>query len=526
MNIQGLLNLKWRTSSSNLVWVSTLAATILFNLGLFIYVASNTDIGTISGISILLVVIVVQLFITFLFFSVLTLLSSWLLKLFLVITTLINSIAVFYMANYNVVIDKTMIGNIFNTRSTEAYELLSVKLVLYVLILGIAPLWLLFRIEVDKPKRVNLVLHTIAVTIISIGVLYFNSSSWLWVDKYAKMLGGKILPWSYIINGARYYFDLNHTTEGQLALPDGKFSTDEKMLVVLVIGETARSDNFSLYGYEKPTTPNLVKQDNLVVLEKAQACTTYTTGSLACILSAKENNADYEYLPSYLYRHGTEVIWRTNNWGEPPIEVSAYQKRQILREICEGPGCMHDGVLLAGFEELIKNISKNKIFVVLHMKGSHGPSYYARYPKQFEKFKPVCREEEVSKCSQEELVNAYDNTIVYTDYFLSEIINKLNSVKDIPSIMIYVSDHGESLGEYGVYLHGTPYTFAPDFQKNIPFLIWRSDTATLKKMPTSSNGIVAKHGQYHVFHTILGAFDFDSPVYDAEKDVFKQTIIQ
>lgn len=525
MNIQALLNVKWKTSSSKLVWTSTLAVTILFNVGLFIYVSLNTDVRTLSGISILLTVFVVQFFVTFLIFSLLSLLSSWLLKLFLVITSLANSIAVYYMANFNVVIDKSMIGNIFNTRFTEVYELLSLKLVLYILILGIAPLWLFSRIEVVKPKRVNLVLHTIAVTIVSVGVLYLNSASWLWVDKYAKMLGGKILPWSYIINGARYYSDLNHTTEGQLALPDGKFNTDEKMLVVLVIGETARSDNFSLYGYEKPTTPNLIKQDNLVVLEEAQSCTTYTTASLACMLSATENNADYEYLPSYLYRHGTEVIWRTNNWGEPPIEVTAYQKRQTLREMCEGPDCMHDGVLLAGFEELVQKSSKNKIFVVLHMKGSHGPSYYARYPKQFEKFTPVCREEEVSKCSQEELVNAYDNTIVYTDFFLSETINKLNSLKGIPSMMIYVSDHGESLGEHGVYLHGTPYAFAPDVQKNIPFLIWRSDTAASTNQSTISNGLVANHGQHHVFHTILGAFDFNSPIYDEEKDVFKNPLL-
>lgn len=520
MTFKELLIKKWPVSSLNLVWMASLVVTVVFNLSAFNYVTHNTDVTSLSGASILLTVVVVQFFLTFLFFSILALITTNLLKVFLVVTTIINSVALYYMVNFSVVIDKTMIGNIFNTRFDEAFELFSIKLVFYILVLGFLPLWGLSRIKVVRQNRGRLTLHTVGVVIVSLSLIYANSASWLWIDKYAKMLGGKLLPWSYIVNGAKHYAEVNHTTEGQLKLPDGQFNSDEKMLVVLVIGETARSDNFSLYGYNKNTTPRLAENKELVVIKNTQSCTTYTTASIACMLAAFEDNNNHEFLPTYLWRHGTEVIWRTTNWGEPPIEVSKYQKRQELRTQCDGQECMYDGVLLAGLKAEIENSTKNKIFVVLHMKGSHGPSYYTRYPQAFERFTPVCMVEEVSKCSEEELVNAYDNTIVYTDHVLAETIDTLKSISSMPSMMIYISDHGESLGEHGVYLHGTPFTFAPDVQKNIPFLIWRSDQLKLPGKAHLTNPS-ASFSQHHVFHTILGAFEFDSAVYDEHKDIFK-----
>lgn len=155
-----------------------------------------------------------------------------------------------------------------------------------------------------------------------------------------------------------------------------------------------------------------------------------------------------------------------------------------------------------------------------HTKGSHGPSYYTRYTKEFNQFIPVCRDEEVSKCSSDALINAYDNTILYTDHFLSTLINKLEKIENTSAAMMYISDHGESLGEHGLYLHGTPYSFAPDYQKNIPFFIWLSDQYLKEnKFNVSKISQAPNHSQFNVFHTVLGAFGFESPVYESTMDV-------
>jgi len=243
------------------------------------------------------------------------------------------------------------------------------------------------------------------------------------------------------------------------------------------------------------------------------------------ILSYKGETSDaYEPLPSYLQRQGVEVIWRTNNWGEPPLKVARYERKSDLQGSCVGEECDHDGVLLTGLENRLKSDKSNKIFYVLHTTGSHGPSYYEKYPKAFEHFKPVCKTVDLKQCTQEELLNAYDNTILYTDDILGRVIEILKKQKERSSLLMYISDHGESLGEYGLYLHGTPYSIAPDFQKKIPFIFWASEKfkaqKDFEKLDFSSQ---KEYGQYNVFHSILGAFDMNSTtVYDKGKDIFSK----
>lgn len=506
--------------ASNYVLFSSVLITILFNLVLWVYVIDNIELSTLSGVAILSSVFAIVFVFTFTFCSFLALISLQILKGFVAITTVINAIAIYYMMTYQVVLDRTMMGNIFNTRYSESVELLSINLLFAAIIVGLLPAWILIRPKVKKLDRIRVLRNALIGLIASFTFLYVNAASWLWIDKHASVLGGKILPWSYIINSARHYSSLNRSTEGQLALPNGKLINDEKTIVVLVIGETARADNFSLYGYPKITNPKLAQQQNLLVLNNTKSCTTYTTGSLACMLAPSEKHINYEALPTYLTRHGVEVEWRTNNWGEPAIDVSRYIEANELRSNCTGDGCRLDEVLLTNLFQVIESSDNQKIFLVLHTKGSHGPSYYKRYTQEFDQFTPVCRDEEISKCSLESLINAYDNTILYTDHFLVSIIEKLQSIKGTSSAMMYISDHGESLGEHGLYLHGTPYTFAPDYQKNIPFLIWTSDELLRqKKLDLNTLKQATSHSQFNVFHTILGAFDLDSPVYKVELDV-------
>lgn len=514
----------FKASATTFTFISSIISSVLFNLILFDFVIKNVDIFTYSGIRISLSIATIVFTFTFVIASLLTFISSTALKIFLAFTAILNSVAIYFMTTYQVVLDRTMMGNIFNTRFSESTELLSIQLVLFIVALGIVPTWLIMKVQVTTLNRFKIITNSIIALLISIVILYVNSTSWLWIDKYAKLLGGKILPWSYIINTGRYYSSINNSIEGQSLLPDGKFNYNDKMVFVLVIGETARSDNFSLYGYSKLTNPKLQQQSNLLVLNNTKSCTTYTTGSLACMLAPSNQHLGYEALPTYLTRHGVDVQWRTNNWGEPPIEVSSYVKASELRAKCSGNGCNLDEVLLTNLSEIIETSDKQKIFIALHTKGSHGPSYYSRYTKEFEQFRPVCRDEEISQCSTEELVNAYDNTILYTDYFLASLIKKLEKIDNTPTAMMYISDHGESLGEHGLYLHGTPYSFAPDYQKNVPFLFWMSDSLLIKKhIEITDFKQSPSHSQFNVFHTVLGTFDFESPTYDSKLDIWSTT---
>lgn len=178
-------------------------------------------------------------------------------------------------------------------------------------------------------------------------------------------------------------------------------------------------------------------------------------------------------------------------------------------------------MLLSHLREEIEASDSNKIFLVLHTNGCHGPAYSTKYPKEFKKFTPICESVELDKCSSEELINAYDNTVVYTDYFLSE---PLKTLKNIPVTMIYASDHGESLGEYGLYLHGTPYSIAPDYQKDIPFIVWMSDS--FKELKGLNQSSLQQNGSYshsNVFHSVLGALGISTSVYKKEFDIFIYT---
>jgi lipid A ethanolaminephosphotransferase len=219
-------------------------------------------------------------------------------------------------------------------------------------------------------------------------------------------------------------------------------------------------------------------------------------------------------LPNYLYRNNVDVIWRTTNWGEPPIHIKNYQTRETLIPNYKGEGANYDEILLSGLKEQIAASKKNKILIVLHTSTSHGPTYNKKYPAKFETFKPVCNSVELGNCSQTELINAYDNTIVYTDYILHTIIEDLKQLKDYNSTMLFVSDHGESLGEKNLYMHGVPLSIAPKEQYEIPFIVWLSNNSRqLKPISTVS--------QNHVFHSVLSFLSVKSPIYNEELNIYK-----
>lgn len=486
---------------------------VLYHLPFYRFVVNNIDVKSLNGALLLLSLTVSILFINALVFYIVLFLLRFIGKWLLVVLFNINAVAVYFINTYSVIIDKSMIGNVLNTNYEEASSFFSFTLIAYIIGLGILPSILLLKVKVLDVKFKRFIVHVSLTLIFSLSLVYANSSNWLWIDKNSKTLGALVMPWSYVVNTGRFYSHKNKKNKEQILLPNASISNNTKSIVVLVIGESARSANFSLYGYEKNTNPLLSKINNLHVY-RAEAAATYTTAGIKAILEHKKSNQLYEILPNYLFRNGIEVIWRSTNWGEPTVKIEKYYNKTALMESCDGPECAYDEVLLNGLKAQILESKKDKIFIVLHTSTSHGPTYYKKYPEQFNEFTPVCMSVELAKCTQEELINAYDNTILYTDYLLANLIEELKQLDEYNTSMIFVSDHGESLGEKNLYMHGVPLSIAPKEQIEIPFIVWTSnDSIEFKKSEMLF--------QHNVFHSVLDLLAVGSPIYDKDMSIVK-----
>jgi len=300
-------------------------------------------------------------------------------------------------------------------------------------------------------------------------------------------------------------------------------------LVILVVGETARADHFSLNGYERDTNPRL-RQVNVFSASNFQACGTSTAVSVPCMFmldgetkSTLEINKQ-ENLLDVLQRSGVNVLWRDNNSDSKGV-ASRVQYEDFrspkINPVCDTE-CRDEG-MLAGLQQYIDLHPRGDILIVLHQMGNHGPAYYKRYPPAFEKFKPACKESDLSRCSREEIVNAYDNAILYTDHFLAKAIELLKKNDSrFETALFYVSDHGESLGENGIYLHGMPKSIAPEAQLHVPAVMWfgRNFHAVTPSALREKSKMRFSHD--NVFHTILGFFEIESETYRPLKDILNE----
>ena len=498
---------------STYVIVASLVNLALYQYPFFTFVLATSNYTSLNGVLLLISLVVASLVVNALVFYIGLYLLRNVGKWILALLFCGSAIAVYFINTYGVILDRTMMGNVLTTNYEESSSFFSFGLVLYVVLLGVLPSFFLIKYNITRPTVKRFVVYTVVSLLLLICIVFANAPNWLWIDKNSKTLGGLVMPWSFVVNTSRYYSHLHKKNEKQILLPDATIKDTEKSVVVLVLGESARSSNFSLYGYEKNTNP-LLSQIEGVHHFKAESCATYTTAGLTCILEHKETSTLYEILPNYLFRNDVEVIWKTTNWGQPTVTIENFQDKTALRNDCEGPNCQYDEILLKGLKEQIQAATKNKILVVLHTSTSHGPSYYKKYPSQFEKFTPVCKSVELADCTQEELINAYDNTIVYTDYILATLIEELKQLPEYHSSMIFISDHGESLGENNLYMHGIPASLAPQEQLDIPFIVWTSDTTrTIKENQ--------EHSQHNIFHSVLDFLAIESPIYDETMSIYK-----
>ena len=493
--------------------VMSVITLLLYNIPFFRFVVSHSELPTFRLALFTLSLALIMVALNFLVCYLLVFLTRYVGRTIVALSHVLNATCVYFVVVYNTLMDGSMMGNVFNTRYSEASGFFSAPLFLCMFFLGIVPAAyvLLQKIDYGKWKTFGVAAGTSLGVSLLLVLLNFNQ--FLWIGQYDTELGGLLMPWSYTINTCRIAAQHHQANAEEIILPEASFRNDDKEAVVLVIGESARRDNFSLYGYEKNTNPRLSQMSDVVPL-MARSCATYTTAGVKCILEYADKSQLYEILPNYLFRNGADVSWRTSNWGEPPVHVDEYLSRGDLAKIYADEDKHYDGMLFAGVKERIEQNHKNKVLIVIHTSTSHGPRYDQQYPAEFEVFKPVCRSVEEGRDNIEGLVNAYDNSVVYTDFLLSQLIDTLRTMDDWKTSMLFVSDHGESLGENGLFMHGVPLSIAPKEQYEIPFIVWTSDSLRSLKHDN------AEIDQHYVFHTVLGLLSVDSPVYDADKDIF------
>ena len=491
---------------------------LLYNIPFFDFVVANSNDDA-GGRLLLASLVAVMLALNFMMAYLTVFVMRTCGRILLAILALINATAVYFIHTYSVIIDATAIENVFNTRYSEASGFFNWSLWLFIFALGVLPaLFCLFQ-PVVYGKAKKLAAYCGGALAIVLAVASMNIGQTLWISQHDTELGGLLQPWSYLVNTVRVISSNHDEQAEETRLPDGRIADDEKAVVVLVIGESARKANFQLYGYQRPTNPLLSKQAGLKVYQ-ATSCATYTTAGTKAILEPKNSDELYELLPNYAFRTGVDVAWRTSNWGEPPIHIDEYLTDTELAGLYPDENADFDGILFKGLRERIASSKKNKVLIVLHTSTSHGPKYADKYPKEFEVFKPVARSVEEGEANVNLLVNAYDNTILYTDYLLDGLINTLRSLDGWHSAMIFISDHGESLGENKIFMHGLPMRLAPKVQFEIPFLVWTSENFRDYKSH-SEQSLPAILEQHYVFHSVLNLLSIQSPAYNKDFDIFK-----
>nr|WP_148558701.1 phosphoethanolamine--lipid A transferase [Pseudomonas chlororaphis] len=475
----------------------------------------------------------------------LTLVSfRWTLKPVLTLVALVSAAAAYFMNEYGITIDTVMVQNVFETNPDEAAALFNLKLLCYLLVLGALPVALVWRTPVRYRPFFRGLLNKLLVSaacvlviLVSVGAFY---STYAPIFRQEDKLTHFINPTNYIYAIAKYGKQRLGIKQHVVVQPIGQDAVmsaqasgrEKKSLMILVVGETARADHFSLNGYARDTNPELAKLD-IINFTQVHSCGTSTAVSVPCMFSMfpREDYSDkkgktYEGLLDVLQRAGVQVLWLDNN-SDCKGTCLRVPNRDIPKTqpspFCDGKNCL-DEALLVDLQQYIDSLAGNAI-IVLHADGSHGPEYYERYPKSLERFTPICHTNQLGSCSSEELVNVYDNTILYTDHFLARVVELLKrNQQRYDTSMLYVSDHGESLGENGLYLHAAPYALAPQAQTHVPMVMWFGDK-TLGDLGIQRDCLQGKSDQPdlshdNLFHSLLGLFEVRTELYQPQLDIF------
>jgi lipid A ethanolaminephosphotransferase len=462
------------------------------------------------------------------------------------VLTLVTASTAWFMSAYGVVIDPAMLRNVLHTDTAEAKELLGPPLALHLLIYAGLPLLLLWRVQIEpRPwrralaARSALLLTSAAVLVGALLAVYQPLSSLM---RNHRDLRYRVTPVSALWStGVALAADARGAARPREAIGTDAHAgpswaaRNKPMVVVVVVGETARAANWGLNGYARDTTPRL-RTLPVVNFGAVGACGTSTEVSLPCMFAPvgrrdidEAKIRGQQSLLHVLARAGVAVHWRDNQSGckgvcegLPTEQVDA----RMAPGLCDGDHCLDEGLVL-DFDERLSRAQGTQVWV-LHMLGNHGPAYHRRHPPAFSRFQPECRSDDLRQCPVEQIVNAYDNALLYTDHVLARAVERLAAHADrVDSAFVYVSDHGESLGEMGLFLHGVPYAIAPAVQREVPMVMWASPgferaaglqagclTPTLQRQ-AAAGGV--RHD--HLFHTLLGLLDVHTSLHESAFDL-------
>jgi len=478
-------------------------------------------------------------FLTLAFFALFSL--PYLVKPFLIFILILSAVTSYFMDTLGVMIDREMIQNAMVTTLTESKHLITIGFISHVVLYGILPSIVVAVVHI-KPARplarfgMPLLVSALAF-VATVGLLLTDYKTYSAVLRQRKELMGSYQPGAPLVGTVRYAKMMMRSANvvvqpiGLDAKKGASYGNGRKPVLTLVIaGETARAQNFSLNGYEVETNPELAQQ-NIINFKDVNSCGTATAVSLPCMFS-KFDRAQYSYqkgisnqsLVDVIDHAGFNVEWWDNNTGDKGVAARVKTltlNKEDNAEFCGTGECM-DGIFLEKLKEYAQTITTDTV-LFMHQIGSHGPTYHLRYPDEFERFKPACRTAEFKNCTPQEIVNSFDNTILYTDHVLSQTIDFLKTQDNLVTSMVYVSDHGESLGEFGLYLHGSPYFMAPEFQTKVPMILWMSPEYQ-KRFGIDAACLEAKTedtlAHANLFHSVLGLLDIQTSERQPELDIF------
>lgn len=471
--------------------------------------------------------------------------QRWLLKPLLISLLLVCATLAYFTQQLGVIFDIEMVRNVLETikdnNTQEGAELISWSMISSLFLMTALPILVILVARVnygsvlgDQCRRVVcfVALAAISVSLVSINFKYIT-----YFSRENNDLEVYLTPF-YTIKTTSQLFKRQQKAKQAVFNAIGQDAVQQKnhkqrTVGVMVVGETARRDHFGLNGYARNTTSELLKR-NIINFSNASSCGTSTAYSVPCMFSfmgqdtySPESAEQQSNVLDVLQHAGVKTVWVDSNSSCKGV-CARIETLNILNQPDHDSalyvdGAWHDEKLLEYLDRYLDN-SDEDVLLVLHTMGSHGPAYYRRFPNESAQFTPFCQSKAPQDCSHELIVNAYDNTIAYTDRVLAKIIDKLATRED-NSFMLYASDHGESLGENGIYLHGLPRFLAPESQTNVPVIAWFSDNYisnnALPAQPLEVTQIDRAITHDNLSASLLGLFDVQTSLYQSELDLFK-----
>ncbi len=519
-----------RVSEAALIVSASVFSAVCFNWTFFGHVFGVYPIGTdylLFHASLFLVLV------SILVVALACLGSEWTTKPLIIALQLGSALSSYFMDAYGTMVDEDMLRNALQTDVPEARDLASVSMLVHVVVLGVIPSWIVARMPIRYARswrgfaRRGL-LALLGVLVIALS-LFGSAPTFASFFREQKAM-------RYFCNPATYVCAAIRVVQGEQADADGPVRAiaedahrpgerAARRLVVFVVGETARPDRFSLNGYARETNP-LLNREDVISFPDVRASGTSTATALPLMFSPFTRTdggvgaaRQSENVLDVLARVGVSVLWRDNNSSSKGVaDRVAYENFKAGSRNPIRDGEPRDEGMLTDLQSYVDSCTGD-IFVVLHQMGSHGPAYSKRYPERFNVFTPACESNLLETCERAQIDNAYDNTILYTDYFLARVIEFLRQNEpSFETAMLYFGDHGESLGEHGMYLHGYPYALAPKEQTQVPAIFWFGDGWSVDRDALRA-GARAPFSHDFIFHTVLGLFDVGTRVYRDDLDM-------